>query len=182
MPWLAIVVVLVATAFQLRSQGRRWWRSCDYLCLWSGETWSSDNSQNLFGSFTFTHVLHGFLFCGLVALILPRLSALWRLWIAVSIEALWEIVENSEFVIRRYREWTVAHGYYGDTIVNSLGDILASGIGFVLARHLGFRRALVLFMLTEVVLILWIRDSLLLNVLMLVYPIEAIKEWQMAGH
>ena len=125
-------------------------------------------------------MLHGFLLCGLLALILPRLSALWRLSVAVSVEALWEIAENSEFIIRRYREWTVAHGYHGDTIVNSFGDILACGFGFALARHLGFRRALAVFMLTEAVLIVWIRDSLLLNILMLIYPIHAIKEWQAA--
>lgn len=127
-------------------------------------------------------MLHGFLFCGLVALVLPRLSALWQLSVAVMVEALWEIVENSEFIIRRYREWTVAHGYHGDTIVNSFGDILACGLGFVLARELGFRRAFAVFMLTEAALIVWIRDSLLLNVLMLTYPIDAIKHWQEAGH
>jgi hypothetical protein len=182
LPWLTIVVVLVATAFQLRSQGRLWWRSCDYLCLWSGDAWGSDNSQGLFGSFTFTHVLHGFLFCGLLALILPRLSELWRLAIAVSLEALWEVLENGEFIIRRYREWTVAHGYHGDTILNSLGDILACGLGFVLALRLGFRRAVAVFVLTEAFLIVWIRDSLLLNILMLIFPIDAIKHWQQAGH
>jgi Protein of unknown function (DUF2585) len=181
-PWLAIVLVLMATAYLLRSQGRLWWRPCNHLCLWSGRAWSSDNSQQLFGSFTFTHVLHGFLFCGLLTLVLPRLSALWRLSIAVSMEALWEVAENSEFIIRRYREWTVAHGYNGDTIVNSFGDILACGLGFVLARQLGFRRALAVFMLTEVTLAFWIRDSLLLNVLMLIYPIDAIKHWQAARH
>lgn len=182
LPWLTIVLVLVATAYLLRSQGRLWWRPCNHLCLWSGQAWSSDNSQQLLGSFTFTHVLHGFLFCGLLALVLPRLSALWRLSIAISMEALWEVAENSEFIIRRYREWTVAHGYNGDTIVNSFGDILACGLGFVLARQLGFRRALAVFMLTEVTLAFWIRDSLLLNVLMLIYPIDAIKHWQAARH
>ena len=182
LPWLAIVLVLVATAYLLRSQGRLWWRPCDHVCLWSGRAWSSDNSQQLFGSFTFTHVLHGFLFCGLLALVLPRLSALWRLSIAVSMEALWEVAENSAFIIRRYREWTVAHGYNGDTIVNSFGDILACGLGFVLAWQLGFRRALAVFVLTEVTLAFWIRDSLLLNVLMLIYPIDAIKHWQAARH
>jgi hypothetical protein len=182
LPWLAIAVVLVGTAFLLRSQGRLWWRPCDHLCLWSGQTWSSDNSQQLLGSYTFTHVLHGFLLCGLVALILPRVSALWQLSVAVSIEALWEVAENSEFIIGRYREWTVAHGYNGDTIVNSFGDILACGLGFVLARQLGFRRAFAVFVLTETFLIVWIRDSLLLNILMLIYPIDAIKHWQAAGH
>ena len=90
LPWLTIVAVLVATAYQLRSQGRLWWRACDHLCLWSGDTWSSDNSQQLLGSFTFTHVLHGFLFCGLLALIVPRLSALWQLSVAVlTVNRLW---------------------------------------------------------------------------------------------
>jgi len=86
--WLAILVVLVDTAFLLRSQGRLWWRPCDHLCMWSGEAWSSDNSQQLFGSFTFTHVLHGFLLCGLLTLVAPRLSALWRFSAAVTVETL----------------------------------------------------------------------------------------------
>ena len=104
------------------------------------------------------------------------------MWLAVSIEALWEVVENSEFVIRRYREETAALGYHGDTIVNSLTDILLCGLGFVLARHLGFGRTFALFVLTEVTLAIWIRDNLTLNILMLIYPIEAVKKWQAAGH
>ena len=182
LPWLAIVVVLAATAYQLRSQGRLWWCSCDYLLLWSGDPWSSDNSQHLLDPYSFTHVLHGFVLCGLLALIVPRLSQIWQLWLAVSIEALWEVLENSEFVIRRYREETAALGYHGDTIVNSLGDILVCGLGFVLARRLGLRRTLVLFVVTEVVLAIWIRDNLTLNILMLIYPIEGVKEWQAGGH
>jgi hypothetical protein len=182
LPRLAIVLVLVVTAYQLRSQGRLWWCSCDYLLIWSGDPWSSDNSQHLLDPYSFTHVLHGFIFCGLLALIVPRLSPVWQLWLAVSIEAVWEVVENSEFVIRRYRQETAALGYHGDTIINSLADILLCGIGFVLARHLGFRRTFALFALTEVGLAIWIRDNLSLNILMLIYPIDAVKEWQAAGH
>jgi hypothetical protein len=182
LPWLAIVVVLVGTALALRSQGRLWWCSCHYLLLWSGDPWSSDNSKHLLDPYSFTHVLHGFLLCGLLALIAPRLSAVWQLWLAVSIEAVWEVIENSEFVIRRYREQTAALGYHGDTVVNSLGDILVCGVGFVLAHRLGFRRTFALFVLTEVFLAFWIRDNLTLNVLMLIHPIEAVKEWQAAGH
>ena len=100
----------------------------------------------------------------------------------MSIVTVWEVVENSEFVIRRYREETAALGYHGDTIVNSLGDILACGLGFVVARRLGFLRTLALFVLTEVTLAIMIRDNLTLNILMLTYPIDAIKEWQAAGH
>src|SRR5215211_5236253 len=156
LPWLAIVVVLAGTSCLLRSQGRLWWCSCDYLLLWSGDPWSSDNSQHLLDPYSFTHLLHGFLLCGLLALIAPRLSAVWQLWLAVSIEAVWEVMENSEFVIRRYREQTA-----------SLGYLLVCGLGFVLAHRLGFRRTFALFVLTEVTLALWIRDNLTLNVLML---------------
>ena len=132
--------------------------------------------------YSFTHLLHGFLLCGLLALTVPRLSVVWQLWLAVSIEAVWELIENSEFVIRRYREQTAALGYHGDTIVNSLADILVCGLGFVVAQRLGFRRTFALFVLTEVTLAIWIRDNLTLNIVMLVHPIDAIKEWQAAGH
>ncbi len=176
------VAVLVVAAYQLRSQGRLWWCSCDYLLLWSGDPWSSDNSQHLLDPYSFTHVLHGFLFCGLIAPIVPRLRRAWQLWLAISLEAVWEVIENSRFVIERYREQTAALGYQGDTIVNSLADILLCGIGFELARRLGFRRTLALFVVTEVALAVWIRDNLSLNVLMLIYPVEVVREWQAAGH
>jgi Protein of unknown function (DUF2585) len=182
LPWLAIVLVLIGTVLLLRTQGRLWWCSCNYLLLWSGDPWSSDNSQHLLDPYSFTHLLHGFLLCGLLALAVPRLSVAWRLWLAVSIEAVWELIENSEFVIRRYRQETAALGYNGDTIANSLGDLLICGLGFLLAQQLGFRRAFALFVLTEVTLAILIRDNLTLNVVMLIYPIEAIKEWQAAGH
>ena len=182
LPWLAVAAVLAGTAYGLRSQGRLWACSCDYILLWSGDAWSSDNSQHLLDPYSFTHVLHGFAFCGLLALVVPRLPAAWRLWLAVSIEASWEVVENSEFVIRRYREETAALGYNGDTIVNSLADIVLCVLGFALARRLGFRLTVALFVATEVALGAWIRDGLLLNVVMLIHPINAIKEWQAAGH
>ena len=182
MPWFAILVVLLGTALILRGQGRLWRCSCDYLLVWSGDPWSSDNSQHLLDPYSFTHLLHGFLLCGLLTLLVPWLSIVWRLWIAITIEAVWELVENSEFVIRRYREETAALGYHGDTIVNSLGDILVCGLGFMVAQRLGFRRASVLFLLTEVTLAILIRDNLTLNIVMLIHPIEAVKEWQAAGH
>ncbi|MDQ4127347.1 MAG: DUF2585 family protein [Actinomycetota bacterium] len=182
LPWLAIGVVLVGAAYQLRSQGRLWWCSCGYLLLWSGDPWSSDNSQHLLDPYSFTHVLHGFVFCGVLALIARRLAEGWQLWLAVSMEALWEVVENSEFVIRRYRAETAALGYQGDTIVNSFADIILCGLGFVVARRLGFGPTAALFVTTELALAVWIRDNLSLNVLMLIYPIEAVKEWQAAGH
>jgi hypothetical protein len=177
-PWLAIIAVLVATAVQLHFQGRLWFCSCGQLYLWVGDVWSSDNSQHLFDPYSFTHLLHGVAFFWLLVWTVPRLAPVWRLSLAITVEALWEVIENSEFIIQRYREATAALGYQGDTIVNSLGDILMCGLGFGLALYLGFRRSLVLFVVTEVVLLFWIRDSLILNVVMLIYPIEAIKAWQ----
>ena len=180
-PWLAILVVFVVTALQLHSEGRSWWCSCGQLFLWTSDAWSAHTSQHFLDPYSFTHLLHGFAYCWLLALCIPRLSTIWRLCLAISLEALWEVVENSESVIQRYREATAALGYHGDTIANSLGDILSCGIGFMIARRLGFRRSLALFVLTEVVLLIRIRDSLMLEVMMLIYPIDALRAWQI-GH
>jgi hypothetical protein len=180
-PCLAIIMVVAAAVYQLHRQGRMWLCSCGRFALWIGDIWSPENSQQFLDPYSFTHVLHGFIFYGLLAWLIPRVSSLWRLWLAVSFEALWEVVENTDRIIERYRGVTAAIGYHGDTIVNSLGDILSFGVGFMLARHLGFRRSVAVFVVTEVVLLGWIRDSLTLNVIMLIYPIEAIRAWQM-GH
>ncbi|HZI20224.1 MAG TPA: DUF2585 family protein [Pyrinomonadaceae bacterium] len=180
-PWAACAAVLAAAAFALRAQGRLWLCECGYFRVWTGDTWSADNSQHLFDPYALTHVLHGFVFCGLLALVAPRLSAAWRLCLAVAAEAAWEVIENTEFVINRYREATAALGYKGDTVVNSLGDVLACAAGFAIALRLGWRRALVAFFAVEALLLLWIKDGLILNVLMLLFPSDAIREWQAAG-
>jgi hypothetical protein len=176
-----MAAAMAATAFILYSQGRPWWCSCGQPTLWVGDTQSSHNSQHLFDPYSFTHVLHGFVLCGLLAWGLPRLPPIWRLWLVVCVEALWEVVENSAFVIQRYRTATAALGYEGDTIANSLGDIFCGAMGCALAWRLGLWRSVILFLLTELLLLIWIRDDLLLNVIMLIYPLEPIKAWQM-GH
>lgn len=178
-PWLAIVAVLAVTVVVLRGHGRLWWCSCGGLQLWSSDAWSAHNSQHLFDPYSFTHLLHGILFFGILAKGLPRLSMSWRLALAVFIEVAWELFENSEFVIERYRSATASLGYQGDTIANSLGDILSCALGFVAARRLGFWGSLTVVVVTELVLLLCIKDNLLLNVVMLVHPIEAVKTWQM---
>lgn len=124
-------------------------------------------------------MLHGFLFFWLIAWLAPRLRASSQLALAVAVEALWEAFENTNFIIDRYRSATAALGYNGDTVVNSFGDILCCLIGFMIARRLGLRGSLVVFAALEVVLIFWIRDSLLLEILMLVFPLDAIKALQM---
>jgi hypothetical protein len=180
-PWLATIVIVAAALVQLHRQGRMWVCSCGQVRLWVGNTWSPENSQQFLDPYSFTHLLHGFIFYGLLALIVPRWPLAWRLWLAVSFEALWEVVENTNFIIDRYRGVTAAIGYQGDTILNSFGDILSFGVGFMLARRLGLFRSVAVFVVTEVVLVVWIRDSLILNVIMLVYPIDGLRAWQM-GH
>ncbi len=180
-PWLTVALIVAGAVLLLRGQGRLWFCACGYFLPWSSDAWSADNSQHLLDPYSFTHVLHGFMFWWLLAWALPRVSLSWRLCLAVALEAAWEVIENTNFVVERYREATQALGYRGDTVVNSLGDILMCALGFLLARRMGFRRSLALFVLTEVLLLVWIRDSLLLNILMLLYPLDAVKAWQ-AGH
>lgn len=179
-PALVIVAFLAVMTFQLHCQGRIWWCACSELYPWAGDIWSSHNSQHWFDPYSFTHVLHGVLLYGLLALLLPRLPWTWRLTLATAFEAVWEVLENSPLIIQRYREATIGLGYEGDSIANSLADILCCAIGFLLARRLGFRRSAMVFVVTELVLLVWVRDNLTLNVLMLTCPIEAIKTWQMA--
>ena len=177
-PWVIILATLVAAALQLRAQGRLYAGGRGRFIFWVGDAWSSDTSQGLFDPYSFTHVLHGTAFCGLLTWGLPRLSWTWRLCLAVIAEAVWEIIENTDFVINRYREATAALGYTGDSVVNALGDILCCGLGFLVARRLGWIRSIILFVVTEVMLLVWIRDSLLLNILMLIYPVDEIRAWQ----
>ena len=173
----ALVVLLMG--FLLRAQGRLLSCACGYFEIWTSDTCSSNNSQQLFDPYSFTHVLHGVLFFWLIALLFRRWTPAWQLWLALLLESAWEVFENSRVVIDRYRTATAALGYQGDTVVNSFGDLICALVGFLIARQLGVRWSVILFLLIELVLILWIHDSFLLQILMLVRPVEAIKSWQM---
>jgi hypothetical protein len=179
--WLCPVIIVAVAALELHRQGRLWTCACGRVLAWTGDAWSAETSQHLFDPYSLTHILHGFAFCGLLALAVPKLAARWRFCLAILLESVWEIVENTNYVISRYREATAAFGYAGDTVLNSVGDIVACAFGFLLARRLGWRRTLVAFALVELLLIVTIRDSLLLNILMLLHPSDAIRSWQ-AGH
>jgi hypothetical protein len=182
-PWILMVAVVLLTIIALHLQGRIWWCKWDapYL-LWSSDAWSKHSSQHLFDPYSFTHVLHGLLFYAALFLIFRgRLPLAWILFFAVLVEAGWEVLENSKAVIERYRTATFSLDYFGDSIVNSVGDILSCAAGFFIAHKLIFWRSLFLFALIEIVLILTIRDSLLINIIMLIHPIEAIKAWQTGG-
>ena len=172
-------LVLLSVVVVLRAEGRMFICTCGHFALWTSDTCSSNTSQQLLDPYSFTHVLHGFLFFWLIALLFRRMSSGWQVSLALLLEGAWEIFENTRFVIDKYRTETAALGYTGDTIVNSLGDITCAFVGFMIARQLGLRRSLIVFVLVEIFLIVWIRDSLLLQILMLVRPVEAIKVWQM---
>jgi hypothetical protein len=179
-PWILTSAIVLLTISVLHWQGRIWWCKWDspYL-LWSSDAWSKHSSQHLFDPYSFTHVLHGLLFYAALFLIFRRrLSLAWLLFIAVFIESAWEILENSKAVIERYRTATFSLDYFGDSVTNSLGDILSCAAGFLVAHKLAFWRSLFLFALVETVLIFTIRDSLLINIIMLIRPIESIKAWQ----
>jgi hypothetical protein len=177
-PLIVIVLVVPLTALALRAEGRLLACACAFQ-VWVGDTCSSLNSQQLFDPYSFTHILHGVLLFWLISFAFKNLAPQWQFSLAIVLEALWEIFENTNFVINRYREQTAALGYTGDTVVNSLGDLWCAAAGFLLARALGRSRAVIAFLLVEVVLLLSIHDSLLLQILMLIYPVNAIKFWQM---
>ena len=176
-----IAVLLVVQAVVLQWQGRIWWCACKGGAVWAGDIWSSHASQHVLDPYSFSHVLHGVLFCGIIWAFLRRGSVLWMCVVCVAMEVFWEILENTSFIIDRYREATAALGYTGDSIVNSVADTACCIIGFWIARYLGWRRSVLFFVLTDLALAILYRDNLTLNILMLLCPIEAIKQWQMAG-
>ena len=177
-PWLTLSGVLIIMTAALRLQGRLWTCSCGYVLAWSSNIDSSDNSQHLFDPYTFTHVMHGFLFIALVHLLWPRLNQIWKIVIAMSAEMLWEVIENTNFIIDRYRSETISLGYVGDTILNTFGDLLACALGIAVALRLGAVKTIALTVLIELALLLTIRDNLILNIIMLLHPIDSIRIWQ----
>jgi hypothetical protein len=175
--YIGLVVLVIATALILQYQGRNWFAANGELYFWIGDAWSDQNSQHWTDPYSFSHVLHGVLFFGLLYFLSDKLSWMWRFNIAVLLEAAWEVVENSSFIINRYRD-AGALGYTGDSIINSMADLFYCGLGFVIAYYLGLKKSILLFILVEIGLLLTIRDSLIINVIMLIHPVEAIKTWQ----
>lgn len=175
---LRVFAISVAMATILHLMGQPLWCKCGRWTPWSWDIWSSHNSQHLIDPYFFTHILHGVVLCGLLCLLPARVSEASRFLLAVVLEASWEILENSPAIIERYRTATISKDYFGDSIINSAGDLTACIVGYLLAGRLGLRRSIVFFLLMEFILLLMIRDSLLLNVLMLAWPFESVKQWQ----
>ncbi len=180
-PHLVTVGLIVGTSVYLLWIGRVPICECGYVKLWYGETMSSENSQHLADWYTPSHIIHGLLFYAVLWLVARQLSLGWRLSIATLVECAWEIVENSNAVIERYRTVTISMDYYGDSVVNAVADILAMVVGFWLARVLPVWASVALVLIFEIGTAYVIRDGLALNVLMLLWPLESVMEWQAGG-
>jgi uncharacterized protein DUF2585 len=176
--YLAIPVILALQALTLHAMGRLTICSCGYVKLWHGVVQSSENSQHIFDWYSLTHVIHGFALYLLFWLLLRRSPLALRLMLAVIVEVGWEFLENSDFVITRYRADTISLDYFGDSIVNSLGDVVSMMFGFLVASRLPTWNAVAIAVTIELTLLYIIHDNLALNVIMLVHPIDAIKAWQ----
>lgn len=167
--------------YYLFAQGRLWIAESGEMHIWIGDAFSADNSQHLLDPYSFSHFLHGVIFFFILSLLFKKFSIQSRFVASVFMEGCWEMLENSAIIIDRYREATAALGYTGDTIYNSYGDLISCSLGFVVARYIGWKWSLALFVAVELFCLFWIKDNLTLNVIMLIYPIDGIKEWQMAG-
>lgn len=177
--WLVVTLVIILV--QILSQylmGRIWICECGYVKLFEAGVNTPGNSQHLFDWYTPSHIIHGFLFYGLGWLVLRNKPLTAKLALAAFIEAVWEVLENSPLIIDRYRSATIAVGYTGDSILNSGMDMVAMIAGFLFAARMPVWLTVLIAIAFEVLTTIIIRDNLTLNVLMLVWPIEAVRTWQ----
>lgn len=176
------VLVVAVTILILKVMGRPFISNSGTVKLWHAELVSSENSQHLSDWYSFSHIVHGFLFFFLLWLISKKIPQIRKFSvgfvIAVVMESIWEVIENTDFIINRYREATIALDYFGDSIINSTSDILFMSLGFMMASRLSVLASVSFVAGSELLLAIVIRDNLALNILMLIYPIDAIKEWQ----
>ena len=180
-PYIVTIALIVGAALILWLMGRELICTCGYVKIWHGDTFSSETSQHLMDWYTPSHLLHGILFYGALHMLMRRVDIGWRLVIATLIEVGWEILENTNMIIERYREVTISLDYYGDSIINSVSDVLAMIAGFWLARFIPVWASVAVVIFFEALTMWLIRDGLALNIIMIISPLDAILEWQAAG-
>ncbi len=174
------ILIILGGVIWLLAVGREPICKCGYVKLWHGQTYSSESSQHLTDWYTPSHLLHGLLFFWALSGLKRHLSLGWRLALATLVEVAWEITENSDAIIERYRSVTISLDYFGDSVINSAADILAMVLGFWLASKLPVRASVALVLGFELLTMWLIRDGLALNVLMLVWPLDLVRDWQAA--
>ncbi len=180
--WLiATGVIIIAAAAILLAVGRTPICTCGTIRLWEGAVNSPENSQQLSDWYSLSHFIHGLIFYGLTWTVLRRQPVGMRLAIAALIESGWELLENSPIIIDRYRAATIAVGYSGDSVLNSVSDIAFMTFGFLIARKLPWWGSVALALALELIALYAVRDNLTLNVWMLVAPSDAVRAWQAAG-
>ncbi len=179
---LSIVAVGAIVAIIELSTGRSLFGPDGQFGWWESDVWSNENSQRVADAYSFSHIIHGMLFYAFLWLVARKLPLKYRFLIALIIEACWELLENSPLIINRYREATIALGYVGDSVLNSVCDVFMVVIGFIIAKFSKIWFAILLIIVFEVGCLFWVRDNLTLNVLMLVHPVESVKVWQSEGH
>lgn len=183
--WIVIllsVLVLGVTGWIEYYSGRSLLGPSGTFGWWEPSVWSAENSQRVADAYSFSHIIHGILFYAFLWWVARKVPLKYRFVIALVMEASWELLENSPIIIDRYRSVTIALGYVGDSVLNSVSDVLMVAIGFLMARYSNFWVSVFLVIAMELGCLFWVRDNLTLNILMLVYPLKSVQIWQSVGH
>ncbi|MDP3954467.1 MAG: DUF2585 family protein [bacterium] len=176
--FIGLFIILFA-GFLLLLMGRVPWCTCNQVWLWSGDIFTEHNSQHISDPYTLTHFIHGIAFYLLLWLFFKRWPIGLRLLLAVGLESVWEVIENTDMVIDYYRANTISLGYYGDSVINSISDIIIMAVGFWFTRKSPIWVSVLVVIAIEIFLAFWIKDNLTLNIIMFIHPFEVIKSWQL---